>query len=315
MGDWAKVVALAETQRGCFTTAEASKLGIYRMQLKRAVEAGHCRRVLPRTYAMPEADRFLPACLWSGGVLSHRAAALQWRFEGFDAAKLEVTAPKRIAHRNVIVHQRPMPEGHWLKIDGLKLTSRMRTLADLGAVCDFQTLLTAFDHQWREGHVTPAELELFTGRQWGSRLIDAVIADAKLRQRAMESLWEVRFWCLLRRKKFPLPEVQVQLGKRRVDFFWRSRKLIVEIDGWESHASTTRKDAATKQRAKQLELEGYDAKAIAPCELRDDEATVVAWLKAKLTPTSCRRRASRDTPSSSLPARSSARGCTWRTPS
>ncbi len=46
---------------------------------------------------------------------------------------------------------------------------------------------------------------------------------------------EASFLALCRRHRLPRPEVNVRVGPFMVDFLWRDRRLIVEVDGWESH--------------------------------------------------------------------------------
>jgi len=40
---------------------------------------------------------------------------------------------------------------------------------------------------------------------------------------------------LCRRRRLPLPEVNVKVGRFTADFLWRQQRLVVEVDGWAAH--------------------------------------------------------------------------------
>lgn len=61
------------------------------------------------------------------------------------------------------------------------------------------------------------------------------------------------FLRLCRRRRLPMPEVNVRIGPYLVDFLWRDRRLIVETDGYRYHHGRT---AFEDDRDRDLALRG-----------------------------------------------------------
>jgi very-short-patch-repair endonuclease len=68
---------------------------------------------------------------------------------------------------------------------------------------------------------------------------------------------EAMFLTLCRRHRLPQPEVNVPLGPFTVDFLWPTARLVVELDGYRTHAGRAAFEA---DRARDVELKalGYD---------------------------------------------------------
>ena len=63
---------------------------------------------------------------------------------------------------------------------------------------------------------------------------------------------EERLLTLMRGAGLPEPEVNARLGPWEVDFLWRERRLVVEVDGYASHSSP---QAFERDRRKTAELQ------------------------------------------------------------
>jgi very-short-patch-repair endonuclease len=65
---------------------------------------------------------------------------------------------------------------------------------------------------------------------------------------------EARFIAVIRRRRLPQPEVNARVDRFVVDFLWAEPRLIVEVDGWESHRtrSAFEEDRARDARLKLL---------------------------------------------------------------
>jgi very-short-patch-repair endonuclease len=89
------------------------------------------------------------------------------------------------------------------------------------------------------------------------------------------------FLALCRRHRLPRPEVNVRIGGFVVDFTWGDRRLIVEVDGWDTHRT---RSAFEEDRARDLELTllGYDGVRFTWRQLTDDPAAVAAALRELL---------------------------------
>ena len=62
---------------------------------------------------------------------------------------------------------------------------------------------------------------------------------------------ERRFHDLGRRHRLPQPAVNVKVDRFEVDFLWRAQRLVVEVDGWDSHRS---RSAFEQDRARDARL-------------------------------------------------------------
>ena len=62
---------------------------------------------------------------------------------------------------------------------------------------------------------------------------------------------EARFLGLVRRHRLPRPEVNARVDRFIVDFLWRRERLVVELDGWESHGT---RSAFEEDRARDVRL-------------------------------------------------------------
>ncbi|MGB3409579.1 MAG: type IV toxin-antitoxin system AbiEi family antitoxin domain-containing protein [Microthrixaceae bacterium] len=155
----AALLRAASERHGVTTVSEAKQLGVSRAQLRTLVRnhqfVSPHRGILVSTSATPSwAQDASIATLSSGGVLSHRGAARLHRFDGFERESPEVTVPM----------SRPIPEapltGHRSRqledidvttVHGILVTSKVRTLIDLGAVVGDDKVEQGLDHLLRTG--------------------------------------------------------------------------------------------------------------------------------------------------------------------
>jgi very-short-patch-repair endonuclease len=119
--------------------------------------------------------------------------------------------------------------------DGIPVTKPARTLADLRPVLSEPQFAAAL----REAE--------FLGLAVG----ESFVAD-----RARTDL-EQEFLALCRRHRLPEPAVNVNVDRFEVDFLWPNQRLIVEVDGWESHRtrSAFEEDRVRDARLKVLGFE------------------------------------------------------------
>jgi very-short-patch-repair endonuclease len=78
----------------------------------------------------------------------------------------------------------------------------------------------------------------YVRRAEGQRGVDtlrAVVEGRSLARTRSEA--EERFLGLIRRAGLPMPDVNEMVGRYEVDFVWRNRRLIVEVDGYAYHSS------------------------------------------------------------------------------
>lgn len=108
--------------------------------------------------------------------------------------------------------------------------------AERRKLCDFEALEAVLDaHPTRKG----------------TRLLGAVLKDHQIGSTLTVNDLEELMLDLCRSHVLPLPEVNVPVGPYKVDFLWRTQKVIVETDGRESHGTRA---AFEKDRARDARL-------------------------------------------------------------
>ncbi|MFC9519187.1 type IV toxin-antitoxin system AbiEi family antitoxin domain-containing protein [Nocardiaceae bacterium NPDC056970] len=145
----------SQDQRGLITTAQASELGVSRKRLSEFVADGRVDRIRHGLYLVvpaPEDEHRELRIAWilldptrfgwdrldddvPTGVISHRSAARMQHLGDLDADIAELTTARRVRLR--LPHTRlrtaELTNKDWTVIDGLPVTTAVRTVADLAA--------------------------------------------------------------------------------------------------------------------------------------------------------------------------------------
>lgn len=134
---------------------------------------------------------------------------------------------------------RSLPEGAVKLVQGIPVTSPARTLIDLAATAVTRDLEQALASALRSGLVTlPAlrsQLAMRSGRP-GTPLLRGLI-EAETEPAFTRSEAEQRLLRLVLRARLLEPEVNQVIDGSEVDFLWRERSLVVEVDGFAWHRS------------------------------------------------------------------------------
>jgi very-short-patch-repair endonuclease len=93
---------------------------------------------------------------------------------------------------------------------------------------------------------------------------------------------ESRFLALCRRHRLPTPEVNVRVGPFLVDFLWRARRLVVEVDGFRAHGTRSAFEA-DRARDTRLKLMGHDVFRFTWRQIVGEGSAVAATLRALLS--------------------------------
>ena len=200
-----------------------------------------------------------------GAVLSHRSAATAWGLwrPGSPVIEVTVRGSGRHGRRRVTVHRSTrLGREDVTRRNGIPMTTPARTLLDLAEVVGRRQTERALDEAERLGLCTDRQLRSVIdrnpGRLGGARLA-AVLDEHALGSTATANDFEELFLALCRESAFPEPEVNVRLGRYKVDFVWRSQRVVVETDGRQSHAT---RQAFEIDRARDVELTTTDWKVL-----------------------------------------------------
>jgi very-short-patch-repair endonuclease len=277
------IEALAASQFGVFSRAQATGVGVTRSMVNHRVKVGAWALVLPnvlRVTAVPRSKRqsSMAAALWSGGLVSHMTAGELWALEGVTTDEVHVTvaAHRRLRSPHVVVHRALdlLPADIGTR-GPIAVTSALRTAIDLAAVVDPGTLEIAIESALRRRLFSVGQLQwrsdalLGTGRP-GSASLRALLAQRNLGR--TDSSWEVRTAQLLVAAGLPAPTRQHSItanGKEiaRADLAYPESKVILEYDSdaWHSGTSRRHKDAARRNQLRSL---GWTVVEVTPATLR-----------------------------------------------
>ncbi|MCH7789281.1 MAG: AbiEi antitoxin N-terminal domain-containing protein [Acidobacteria bacterium] len=245
----------AASQHGLLTTEQLRTAGYSSKRVASMVKSGSLERLSPRLFrvaAVPESweQRLAALCLSSRtpAVASHRSALRLWGIRNVDD-DLEATVryPRKVTNAPGIVHRSvDLQDSDTTWIEGVRVTSPVRTLCDAGLIFPEREVARLVDHSLAIDLVSMRDLWGFrirVGKQGRNgcgvlhRVLDSFPDDA---DRA-ESGPEVDLIRICQRFGLPAPAVQFQVeleGKRfRVDLGYPDQKVFCEFDGVEWHSS------------------------------------------------------------------------------
>ena len=266
-------LALAETQYGVASRAQALTCGMTTGEIERRVTDHRVDALFPGVYRVAGSaptgrQRAMAATLWLGedALVSHLTAATLLRFERVKTTQLHVTVPHatrrgRTDHGLRLHRTESLERVDRTIVDGIPCTSATRTVLDSAAMLDDETLEIAFEHARRMRLTSPAALarraeQLCGSGKPGSAAIKRLLSHQVDGERPTESPLEVLTARLLRRSAIARPTRQLWVGRFRIDFAWVPQLLGVECEGFEVHGRRLqwKRD---KRRAAMLERVGW----------------------------------------------------------
>ena len=240
-------------------------LGFSRGAVEHWLSVGRLQLLYRGVYALGHASlgvegRRLAAVLacGPGAVLSHRTAAAHWGLLRTDQTRIDVTAGRgRHGAPGIRLHRsRSLDEKDTTSHEGIPTTTVHRTLLDVAAMA-------------REGELERAVAQAERLRLYDHRAITDVIARASghrgtgvlaqattLQPKWTRNEWEAAFLTLLREAGMPEPLTNDAFhapghGHCEPDFHWPAYRVIVELDGFETHGT---RSAFRADRAKDAAL-------------------------------------------------------------
>ena len=203
------------------------------------------------------------AAAGQGAALSHERAALLHGLELLDDPVDRLTVPRARSRRSVPgweVVRRDLPGADVEVVGAVRVTTALRTVADLARVLSVVAAVVVADSALRQGLVTASDLGARLGASAG-RGAARPRAVAGLVDPLCGSVLETLLRLLLAQLPLP-PIVQHEVRDRhgrfvaRVDFAWPAARLVVEADGFAFHSDRAayRRD---RERLNELELLGW----------------------------------------------------------
>jgi predicted transcriptional regulator of viral defense system len=288
---------LAFEQHGVVSRAQLIALGLGSGAIGRRLRAGRLHRLYSGVYAVghraiSREGRWMAAVLFCGpeAVLSHRSAAALWGIRGHSSGAIEVTTPRKSrSHQRIRRHFAVLPADEVTIRDGIPVTTVPRTLFDLAADHGVDAVEHALRQSERLRLYDGLSLEDLLGRhprRRGSRTIRACLQRRReLPAGVTREELEARFLAFLDRLGLPRPRLNawLSLGSRRYrpDCLWPEQRLIVELDGYETHG-TWSSFQGDRDRDRRLTAAGYRTIRVTWSQLNRIPDEVAADLTAAL---------------------------------
>ncbi|MDX6690350.1 MAG: hypothetical protein QOG15_1807 [Solirubrobacteraceae bacterium] len=284
---------LARVQHATVARRQLLALGFGRHAIARMLDKGRLHLVHRGVYAVGQArltrgGRWMAAVLavGPGAVLSHRSAAALWHIARDRSLLSEVS-------RAAAGHDRPGIRVHFVHladdevtiVDGIPVTTVARTLLDLAA----DHPRPAVERAMHEAEVlrladsTPLQalIDRYPRRR-GTRTLRAIIYE-RAGDIVTRSEFEDRFIAFLDDHALPRALVNHRIeGIGECDFAWPDQRVIVELDGYQTHGTRGRFEA-DRARDRALQVAGWRVIRITWRQLHDRPLELAADLRVLLS--------------------------------
>jgi len=256
-----EIAQIAAAQLGAVSHAQLVALGLGERAVGRALEAGRLHAVHHGVYCVghPWLSRQgseIAALLAVGdeAALSHRTAAARLELRRAQVGPIDVSSlvRGRRPQAGIVVHRpRTLRAADIVVVEGLRCTDASRTIADLAAVIGARDVARVLRQAERLGELDAAGIRrhLGPGRR-GSRTLGRLLAGYE-EGLTLRSELEELFLELVLAAGLPTPVVNALVDGYEVDFLWPRQRLIVETDGYATHAG---RDAFEEDRRRDAAL-------------------------------------------------------------
>jgi very-short-patch-repair endonuclease len=264
---------LAERQHGALRLEQARHFGLDDATVARMVERGEAEpigelvlrlRGAPRTREQRAMVAVLDA--GQGAVISHDSAAALWAIPGFAPEPWQVLRPRRKKDPQpylATIHEtRRLPAHHVVRLDGIPLTSPVRTIFDLANLGRIHPgrIERALDTAMAKGLVGPRALQAMLhdlggrGRR-GTTLLRSLAEARGPGDLPPESGLEHRVQAILAKAGITGFERQVVVGDEvepigRVDFAHLTAGVVLEVDSSRFHDALLDQEADKRRDAR-----------------------------------------------------------------
>ena len=282
---------IADRQHGVVSHEQLRAAGVSRRVIERAVEAGRLRPLFRGVYAvghraLSREGWCMAALLVCGedAVLSHLTAAVLWDLRRGPVKPIEVIVPGDRGRKldGIVPHRMRLEPGDTLKLDGLRVTTPARTIADCAATLAGRPLRELVERAQNLRRFDPSRIQSTLernprrrGRRQLTDLLLLIQPDTDNARSHLERLF------LKAIRDLPKPAVNAQVAGRARDFVWKEERLVVEVDGhrWHSSRQAMRED---RRRDRELTAAGwrpirftYEDVAFEPDQVKKQVATIL----------------------------------------
>lgn len=285
------VPPVAATQAGVFTRAQARAAGWSAKQEARLVRRGDWVRVVGNAYVRAGTPvglvaRATAAYLRTGGVLSHRSAAVLWQLPVADDGRVHVTVRPQDNPRlpGLVAYRRhPIDDADLALVDGVLVTSFERTLVDCLGTLPPRQALHLLDRALLRRWVEPADLAARIRVSTGLRGTPQLLRLLREAARGSRSEAERRLRLILRRARLRGWRAAVRLDELgiEVDVLFAAARLVLEVDGKAHHVQGDRFQR-DRTRQNRLVTAGYTVLRFTWADLTERPDWVAATVRAAL---------------------------------
>jgi hypothetical protein len=238
---------VATRQSGVISRSQLRRAGLSESQIKRRIASGYLTRIHHGVYAVGHGSltvrsRWIAAILFAGpgAVLSHRSAAALWGLRDKAPPVVEVSRERQgFTSPGVTIHAGAhLGSWHTTSKQSIPVTTPARTLVDLAGFLSGRELDDHLSAAQQHRCFDPRDLRRvmadLPNRRGTGRLTERIGLFERSKGVPRSEL-ETRFLRLCSDGGLPLPEADVRINSRFVDFYWHDQRLIVEVDSRTFH--------------------------------------------------------------------------------
>jgi hypothetical protein len=261
-----------------FTTHDLDVIGITREQLRRLVKAKLVRRLVRGAYLKAGIEltlevraRTVAAVVSSHHVVTDRTAAWVHGVDTLTYAEQDIPPPIDVcalrghepcSRDGVDGRSRDLAPHDIMMVEGLPVTTPLRTALDLGCLLRRREAMAALDAFARMHGLTKEQLAL-EGRRYRRRRgviqMRELIALVDARAESARESW-TRLAIHDAGILAPEPQVWIEIDgvpTYRLDLAYRHARVAVEYDGWDTHERTPEQKARDRARRQWLRDNGW----------------------------------------------------------
>jgi very-short-patch-repair endonuclease len=187
-------------------------------------------------------------------VLSHESAAVLWGMRSRWPDPPHVMVPADRRRPNITIHRCPTLERRDIRIQrGIRCTSPARTALDVAPGLTLRQLAAAIEEARLAGYLRRQALLEIVDRlpnHRGARRLRKIVEG--LANAPTRSEFERLFLKFLKRYGLPAPRVNARVAGYEVDMLFEHERVIVELDGYETHGTRRSFESDREQDAAML---------------------------------------------------------------